>query len=219
MKILALSTTTARGSAAILDHGLVAAQSSYEDEMMHAERIIGTIEGVCAFAGTPREELDAIACDIGPGSFTGVRVGLATAKGICLGLGVPLLPVGSLEAMAAAAFAVLPATINAVSPVIDAKRGEIFIATFHRAGSTVAPAFMQGDAAKEHLDELAADDHRFLGRAAVDFQLGEQLFRFPACDLPSAEWIARLAAEHESAPPLETIEPHYVRGPDATPMP
>ena len=218
MRVLALSTATARASVAILDDGLVAAQSSYEDGMMHAERIFRLIDSVCAFAATTRDQIDALACDIGPGSFTGVRVGVATAKGICLGLGKPLFPAGALEAMAAAAFALLPPTINTVSPIVDAKRGEIFIASYHRGGSESAPAFMRRDRAEQHLAQLVAADHRFVGRAAADFELGDQVVEHRSCELPSAEWIARVALQQQHAPPLMDVEPNYVRGADATPM-
>ncbi len=105
MKVLAISTSTPRGSAALVRDGEAVAAVAYVDLQGHAERIFQAIEAVLAQSGETRRSLDGLACDIGPGSFTGVRVGVASTKGIALGLGLPLAGVTSLEAMAAAAFA------------------------------------------------------------------------------------------------------------------
>ena len=80
MKLLALSTATPRCSVAVVDDDRVLAQGGYDDEMRHAERLFGLVDEVLASAGVERGELEAIACDLGPGSFTGVRVGVASAK-------------------------------------------------------------------------------------------------------------------------------------------
>src|SRR5690606_17703941 len=101
--VLGITTASPRGGACVLDGSRVAGRAGYEDEMRHAEQLFATIDEALAAAGLGRGALEAIACDVGPGSFTGVRVGLASAKGIALALGVPLLPVLSLEAMAGAA--------------------------------------------------------------------------------------------------------------------
>src|SRR4051812_25416291 len=104
MKVLALSTSTPRGSVAVVDDGAVLASVAYVDLKSHAERIFGSIDLALAKAGLERSTIAAVACDLGPGSFTGVRVGVASAKGIALALGVPVFGVSSLEVMAAAAF-------------------------------------------------------------------------------------------------------------------
>jgi tRNA threonylcarbamoyladenosine biosynthesis protein TsaB len=84
-----------------------------------------------ALAGADRTSLDAIACDVGPGSFTGIRVGLAAAKGIALALDIPLVPVTSLEALAAAAR--IGGAEGPIVAVLDARRGEIFVQRFDGA--------------------------------------------------------------------------------------
>jgi tRNA threonylcarbamoyladenosine biosynthesis protein TsaB len=92
------------------------------------------------YRDTPRNlsELGAIGVTQGPGSFTGVRIGVATAKGLAYGFGVPLIGVNTLEAMAAALLVDNP-NLDLAVPVLDARRGELFTAVYRRAGSWVIP--------------------------------------------------------------------------------
>src|SRR5262249_49911307 len=125
MNVLALSTSTPRGSAALVRDGETLAAVAYADLEGHAERIFAAIDAVLAQAGVDRGALDGTACDVGRGSFTGVRVGVSAAKGIAMALDRPLLGVTSLEAMAAAAFAAGAAAAGDVAaPTIDAKKSE-----------------------------------------------------------------------------------------------
>ena len=96
----------------------------------HAECLPPTILHVMDQAGIELAELDAIAVDIGPGLFTGLRVGVITAKGLAHGLGVGIVGVGSLTILARAAFDV--GHTGVVVPVVDARRGEVFAARYRR---------------------------------------------------------------------------------------
>ncbi|HVY47083.1 MAG TPA: tRNA (adenosine(37)-N6)-threonylcarbamoyltransferase complex dimerization subunit type 1 TsaB, partial [Minicystis sp.] len=130
MRVLGLSTSTSRGSAAgaITDGraARVAGHGGYVDLAAHAERVFEAIDAALAAAGLDRSALDAIACDVGPGSFTGVRVGLASAKGIAMALGLPLVGVGSLEAIADEAFRAGGLPEDAiVLAALDAKKAEL----------------------------------------------------------------------------------------------
>ena len=137
MKVLALSTSTHRGSAAVIEGDRVLGVSGYADLGGHAERIFSAITEALDAAGVKRSDIGLVVSDIGPGSFTGVRVGVASAKGLALGLGVPLVGVGSLEAMAAAAFATGAARPqDIVAAVIDAKKQEFFLAAYDATGQT-----------------------------------------------------------------------------------
>src|SRR5262249_11430260 len=123
-----------------LEDGELLAEAPYEDLRGHAERVVAAVEGVFASAGRRREELSAVACDVGPGSFTGVRVGVSFAKGIALALDLPAVGVGSLEAMAAATFGTNRAVDgDAVVAVLDAKKGEVFLAAYARSGIAILP--------------------------------------------------------------------------------
>ena len=218
--VLALSTSTPRGSVALLRDGVPIGSSGYADLQGHAERIFEAIDRVLAEGSVTRAELTALACDVGPGSFTGVRVGLATAKGICLALGLPLVGVGSLEAMGAAAFGEGVAEKEAVVvAAIDAKKGEVFVAGYDAAGLEVATArtALAGPAA--FVIEEKARPVVVVGEIAGPI-LGEGASRRGASvDLPDAAWIGRLAdarlAKGER-PDAAEVEAVYVRPPDIT---
>ncbi|EYF02376.1 tRNA (adenosine(37)-N6)-threonylcarbamoyltransferase complex dimerization subunit type 1 TsaB [Chondromyces apiculatus] len=237
MKILALSTSTPRGSVALLDvehsdHGKhgerVLASMSYDDLHGHAERIISAIEETLAAAGATRADIQALACDIGPGSFTGVRVAVATVKGIALALATPAVGVISLEAMAAAAFASAAAPGDLVVPVIDAKKGELFLAVYDapHAPPRVAPRHLARDEVPAALAALAEGARVVVvGVVAEELPaLRPHLAQGPGLGLPDASWIGRLAAERLARGPSSredldaaAIEPLYVRAPDAKP--
>jgi tRNA threonylcarbamoyladenosine biosynthesis protein TsaB len=122
MKILALDTSTRTASVAAWD-GTTRAERA-EKVTTHSERLMAMIDEVLREAGWSARELDAIACGAGPGSFTGLRIGLATAKGLCFALGKPLALVSSLEALAARA------PDGNVCAVIDAYKCEVYAARF-----------------------------------------------------------------------------------------
>jgi tRNA threonylcarbamoyladenosine biosynthesis protein TsaB len=225
--VLAITTTTPRCSVALLSaaspfEAAVLAMDGYEDGMAHAERLFGVVDRVMASAALERAAIRAIACDVGPGSFTGVRVGLAAAKGMALALAVPLWPVGSLATMAAAAFAdERAANLERMACLLDAKRGELFVAVVGRDGAPIEPCkHVALDQVEPWLATLREDDAcGFVGRATEGLELpGARVFRDDACELPRADWLARLALQAAAAtepPELAAVEPVYVRGPDA----
>lgn len=229
MKLLALSTSTPRGSAALLSSGDTGPEplgtAAYGDLQGHAERIFEAIDAVLAAAGVDRAAIGAIGCDIGPGSFTGVRVGLASAKGIALALDLPLAGVTSLEAMAAAAFAEGAAgPDDLVVAAVDAKKSEIFLAAYDAVGRVIAPpAALPAVPASFVLGGPAAGRRVVIvGEIAAQIGVpeGTPLARGPALDLPDAAWIGRLALARVlagEAGDAAALEPLYVRAPDATP--
>jgi tRNA threonylcarbamoyladenosine biosynthesis protein TsaB len=160
---------------------------------------------------------------VGPGSFTGVRVGVASVKGIALGLGLPLAGVTSLEAMAAAAFAAGEAGAgDVVIAAVDAKKSEVFVAAYDATGAVlVAPcarALQDGPAAFALVAAPAGGRVVVVGEVAAGLPLpeGARLARGPALDLPDASWIGRLSAARLGLPDDgDLVEPLYVRAPDA----
>jgi tRNA threonylcarbamoyladenosine biosynthesis protein TsaB len=226
VKLLALSTSTPRGSAALVRDGEAVAEVAYVDLQGHAERLFEAIDAVLARAGEARTAIDALACDVGPGSFTGVRVGVASAKGIALALSAPLVGVISLEAMARAAFAEGAAGPgDAVIAAIDAKKSEAFVAAWDASGAELlAPCTRPLGPETLLLAGVPPERLVVVGEIAAGLPLppGARLARGAALDLPDAAWIGRLAAPRleggEGADPA-TLEPLYVRAPDAIPMP
>jgi len=221
--MLGLTTSSAHGGAALLSGGQLVGEAGYDDEMAHAERLFVAIDEVIARAGVARSELGAVACDVGPGSFTGVRVGLAAAKGVALGLGLPLYPVGSLHAMSAAAFGAAAREVRTIVSVLDAKRGELFLAPYSREGDERVVATHLGTAEAAGALATWLDDEAVMicGRAARGLELEPgRISMAPGSELPSAAWIARLGAARwrAGAPPsLSSLEPRYLRAPAAVP--
>jgi tRNA threonylcarbamoyladenosine biosynthesis protein TsaB len=234
MIVLALSTSTHRGSAAVLEGDRVLGVSGYADLGGHAERIFLAVTEALDAAAVKRSAVGLVACDIGPGSFTGVRVGVASAKGLALGLGVPLVGVGSLEAMAAAAFATGAARPqDVVAAVIDAKKQEFFLAAYDASGQTLwTPAHVPlTEVARIVRTELSRLHHGSIGiclvgeAALLEASMGAMVVRGPAVDLPDAVTIGRLGSQRfASSKSVEknfdpgVLEPSYVRPPDAKPM-
>jgi len=136
---LALDTSTNWGRFALAHGDEVLVDRPYNVAGSYADSLLPLLDGILDEAGLARTDLDALAVARGPGSFTGVRIGVATAKGLAYGLGLPLYAVSTLEAMAAAMLLGAPDRDWAV-PVLDARRGEVFAAVYRRDGDWVAAA-------------------------------------------------------------------------------
>jgi tRNA threonylcarbamoyladenosine biosynthesis protein TsaB len=132
--ILCMETATPLCSVALVDDGVVIAErEELSERHIHAERINVFIQQVMTEAGRSLSDLDAVAVGRGPGSYTGLRIGLSTAKGLCYALGLPLLGISTLEVMreVARARGALPARLW---PMVDARRNEVFTACFGPEG-------------------------------------------------------------------------------------
>src|SRR5262249_50024699 len=100
MRILAVETATLAGSAALLEDGQVIGATSLEIPVTHSERLMAMVDRLLHECARDIEKMDALAVSIGPGSFTGLRVGIATVKGLALTLGFPVAPVPTLDPLA-----------------------------------------------------------------------------------------------------------------------
>lgn len=123
MILLAIETATGAAAAAVATDDGVVAEMTVRTKRRHVEVLHPAIAHVCEAAGIALSDVGAVAVDVGPGLFTGIRVGVAAAKAIAMGLGVPAVAVTSLDALAYAAREAAPAT--AVVPVVDLRRGEV----------------------------------------------------------------------------------------------
>jgi len=135
---LAFDTATLRGRFALAEDGAVLATRPVNVGGSYADALLPVIEEMLAAAGRACGELAAVGVTTGPGSFTGVRIGVATAKGLAWALGCELAGVSSLAAMAAALLRENPGIDHAV-PVLDARRGEVYAALYRRVGGWVEP--------------------------------------------------------------------------------
>ena len=122
MKILSIDTTVVAGSIALSNGTMLVAQEQQGVAGTHSERLIPSIDHLLSLAGWRKEDIEALAVAIGPGSFTGLRIGLAAAKGIALARNLPIAGVSSLRSLALNG-AGFPGT---VVPLLDARRGELF---------------------------------------------------------------------------------------------
>jgi len=133
---LAFDTSTKQGRFALAEGDQLLVYRPLNVGGSYADALLPVIEEMLAEVGREKKDLTAIGVTVGPGSFTGVRIGVATAKGLAWGLGCRLVGVTSIEAMAGALLAEHPAAKFAV-PVLDARRGEIFAGIFQRSGGWV----------------------------------------------------------------------------------
>jgi tRNA threonylcarbamoyladenosine biosynthesis protein TsaB len=182
----------------------------------HARELMPAVAEAMRRAGVGFGELDAIAVGVGPGGFTGLRIGIATARALAAGAGVPLKPVSSLAALAAGIEAEL------ALPVIDARRGELFAALFDAAGGELWPPFVAApEALVERVREagftaLAAGDGSIRFRGVLESAGIGVLPDQSGAHLVRALHVCRLAAQVPGWPP-EAVLPDYLREPDAKP--
>ena len=136
--ILQIETATTVCSVALAKDGEVLAVKQLDQRNIHAEVITLYIEELLATTGTKYSDLDAIAVSCGPGSYTGLRIGISTAKGLCYALEKPLIAIETLEAMAYGAMeSELATTGTLLCPMIDARRMEVYTAVFNTGGEKI----------------------------------------------------------------------------------
>lgn len=126
MRILALETSTLAGGAALLDGGRVVGEAALNIALTHSERLMAMVDRLLQDCGWTALDLEALAVSVGPGSFTGLRVGVATAKGLGMALGLPVAPVPTLDALAWR----LPFAQAPVCPLLDARKGEVYLSLY-----------------------------------------------------------------------------------------
>jgi tRNA threonylcarbamoyladenosine biosynthesis protein TsaB len=130
MRVLALETSTLAGGVALVDGERLVAEYVLDVSVTHSERLLAAVDRVLADARWGPRDLQGLAVSIGPGSFTGLRIGVSTAKGLAWALGVPIAAVPTLDAMAAAVpWAALP-----VCPVLEARRDEVYACLYRHDG-------------------------------------------------------------------------------------
>ena len=127
MLILGIESSSLVASAALLSDEKLIAEYTVNNTLTHSQTLMPMIEAVMKSAGIEPEELDAIAISRGPGSFTGLRIGSATAKGLGLALDKPLAEVPTLKAMAYGLFGI---TDRIICPIMDARRSEVYSAAY-----------------------------------------------------------------------------------------
>ena len=207
MRVLVIDTALDACTAAVFEDGRPLAVRSEAMAKGHQERIGGLVRDVVAEAGSGGfAVLDRIGVTVGPGSFTGLRVGLAFAQGLGAALDRPVVGVSTLAALAGSA----DGGVGRTAALIDARRGQVYVQQFHDGEPVGPPEALAIETAR---DRLAGDEGRRVGSGAglvADAPGTEAVRTTPA---PAALAALTAAADSASAPP----RPLYLRAPDATP--
>lgn len=212
MIVLALDTCLDACAVAVWSDGRVLAQRSEPMRRGHQERLATLVAEVMAEAATGFDRLDRIGVTVGPGSFTGLRVGLAFAKGLGLALGRPVVGVGVLEALAA------DEPGEAVAAVVGAPREQVCLQIFSGGRPLMSPDCLALDVAAARLVELTAGRAlTFVGPGAHLLSAAAPAATILARPAPDPAVVARLAAEAHT--PLAPPRPLYLRPHDARPSP
>jgi tRNA threonylcarbamoyladenosine biosynthesis protein TsaB len=215
VKVLALDTSTDACTVSLVGEPGPAYEITIPVRTGHAGSLLPLVDRLFSLSPHKKEEVGLIAVGIGPGSFTGIRIGIATAKGLALALGIPLAGVCTLDALARGA---LPSPLP-VMPVIDARKSEIFCALYSPDGAALTKPM---NIRPERLADMITAPTLFMGNAvplyrdALSSALGGNYVEAPE-DLwyPRASVIGRMAAEQRDSGSLAPAQPLYVRASDA----
>lgn len=225
MKILAIDTTTFLGSIALVEDALLVAATQMGTKVTYSERLIASIDHLLEGAEWNLSEVDLIATAVGPGSFTGLRIGIATAKGLALAASKPLVGASSLEVIAYGG----QSYDGPVVAVIDARRDEVYAAAY---------LFDRGEMSERIMDEtvmspdalcdvlvkmngtplLIGDGVRRYGHLFAERAGDRMVTMHDSLNFPHAAYLAHIARDRhlrEGADDLVNLAPNYIRLSDA----
>ncbi len=222
MSILAIETATQVSSVAVLTDGKLAAELTMQAKLTHSETLMAHVEQAMKMAGTKREEAEAIAVSIGPGSFTGLRIGLAAAKAMSYVWEVPLLGVPTLEVLAQHFWS----TDAAIFPLIDAQKGNAYVQPFSaRAGRLRSEGPIAVKSLSEILEEAGEEQgpvvllgdmlRKIEGKLTLpaNVHIAPLHLRMPRAANVAVLGAARLAAGEQDN--VMDLEPLYIRRSEA----
>ncbi|MGN8069028.1 tRNA (adenosine(37)-N6)-threonylcarbamoyltransferase complex dimerization subunit type 1 TsaB [Mucilaginibacter sp. 22184] len=218
--ILQIETATTSCSVALAVDGKVVAFKQINERNIHAEVITLFIDELVTSANLTYAELDAIAVSSGPGSYTGLRIGVSTAKGLCFALDKPLIAIETLEAMAYGIIHKDDFIVDQnalLCPMIDARRMEVYCALFDAAGQKVRPTSADIIDEQSFADELNKQQILFFGDGADKCEaiLGNNPnAKFLSGFVNSATFLTQKAADKFGKKEFEDVayfEPYYLK--------
>jgi tRNA threonylcarbamoyladenosine biosynthesis protein TsaB len=225
MTLLGIETATSVCGIAIVKDDVVLAEKSIEQRYAHAEKLFGFLDDVLESSDVQLRELHGIAVSIGPGSFTGLRIGLSVAKGLHMATGIPVVPVPTLEALSRnCAEEVRAAGIEHILAVLDARREEVYWQLFGLTPDGIRPTTDVSDVLTVRLpDRLPPGNVGITGEARVAvahvlIREGVEASRLSVVSEPNARCsavaVARCAAELLAAGAtcdVDLLEPRYIK--------
>ena len=216
MYVLGIETSTPVCSVGLVEEDRVLACFSQNTGLRHAERTIAMAERAVQDAGLANADLHGVAVGSGPGSFTGLRIGMAAAKGLCFALNLPLLAISTLKGLAArVVFERMP-----VCAMLDARRGEVYAGVYSLDGGTLTARLPDTALPLEELMLKLPRPVLFVGegsstyRSQIEADLGRDAGFAPASNYPCGASVALLGVEalrDGSAVDVATAEPEYHR--------
>mgnify|MGYP002749796230 FL=1 len=222
MKILAIETSTPVGSIALVEGPLLKAQSILNISATHNQRLLPGIERILTDAGWSLDGLDGFAVSIGPGSFTGLRIGLSVIKGLAWATGKPLAGIPTLDALAGN----VSFSSQQICPILDARKGEIYTALYRRGDEGIPQKLTSYLVIKpEELVNLIVEKTVLVGDGLLPYgdylekELGDLLVQAPPhlnlVHASSVGWLGWLKFRSGKYEDVSRITPLYVRPSEA----
>jgi len=221
MKILAVDTATQSCSVAVTDSGSLSADLTIVKSQTHSKHLMELIHSILGIVGFDVADLDGLAVTIGPGSFTGLRIGISTIKGLAHALDKPVVGISSLEALAWQC----AETPYLICPLLDARKGEVYGATYRfdrdqlieKSGARAmapeavfedidAPCVFVGNGAQLYRQRIAAA----LGSLAHFVPEGQNIIR-----ASSVAFLSMARFDANDPDEIAGLVPHYIRKSDA----
>ena len=219
--ILLIDTATKICSVSIAKAGQIIALQEDTEGFNHASQLTILIQKTCEIAQIQLMDLDAVAVSIGPGSYTGLRIGLSTAKGICFALNKPLIAIETLEALFSASKLATDFENALYAPMIDARRMEVYSVFYNKENAIIQPKqslIIKEDSFKELLNQydkivLSGD-----GAEKCKSVLNNEQFHYTdiICSSKHLALLAFTAFQNKNFADLAYVEPIYFKPPNIT---
>jgi tRNA threonylcarbamoyladenosine biosynthesis protein TsaB len=222
MKVLGIDTAVATGSVAIVEDDVLVAEVLLTSRQTHARRLMKAVDTVLSMAESHLFDLDGFAISVGPGSFTGLRIGISTVKGLAFSVGKPIAAVTTLDALAHQ----FPYTQTLICPLLNARKGEVYSALY-RAEKDGAVARISDYAVLSPLDWVCriTEPCLFMGDGMEEYgllikqKMGPLAhFAPPFLNTIRASVVASMGMErlkNKESDDAKTLVPFYIRPSDA----
>jgi tRNA threonylcarbamoyladenosine biosynthesis protein TsaB len=221
MRILAVDTATTSCSVAIVDQTSLAVEFTLNRKETHSKHLMEMIHAILEISGFDLSAVDGFAVTKGPGSFTGLRIGISTVKGLAAAAGKPIVGISSLEALAVQ----VPDSSNLICPLIDARKGEVYFSRYKVVDGELQKQTTEQVARPENAFGGLKESCLFVGNGALLYKhiIQEKLGRFASfAPMPhntirasTVGYLSMGKFKSKNIDKIENFSPHYIRRSDA----